>query len=151
MDDKKITEIVSQLLSGVHSVAKSETIIGEPQTAGSAVIIPVHRLKIAFGAAALDANAKVNQANGDSGLQAAGGAVELDPVAAIAISESGNPHLLAVDSNASTTWESLIEQVPDVVSKIVSALGERVVQKLDKGTSTEALPGKSALPEKAES
>ena len=143
MDDKKITDIVSELLDGVHHVAKSETIIGEPQRAGSAVIIPVHRLKIAFGVGSADANAHLKQANGGSGVQAAGGAVELDPVAAIAISETGNPHLLAVDSDASTTWESLIEQVPGLVGKVLSVLGERVTQKLEAAVPSEALPDKT--------
>lgn len=147
MDDKKITDIVSQLLDGVHGISKSETIVGEPQRAGDAVIIPVHRLKLAFGVGAADANAHVKRTDGDSGIQGAGGAIELDPVAAIAISKSGNPHLLAVDSDATSTWESLLEQVPDVVTKIVQALGDRVTQKLSAG-ETAALSKNAALPEK---
>ena len=143
MDDKKITDIVSQLLDGVHQVAKSETIIGEPQRAGEAVIIPVHRLKIAFGVGSADANAHLKQADGDSGAQAAGGAVELDPVAAIAISASGNPHLLAVDSDASTTWEALVQQVPEVVTKLIAVLGERVTQKLESGVAPQELTEKA--------
>ncbi len=142
MDNGKITDIVSQLLEGVHGVSKSETIIGEPQQAGKAVIIPVHRLKIAFGTAAADAGGHVKQSGADTGAAGAGGAIELDPVAAIAVSESGNPHLLAVDSDASTSWESLIEQVPELVSKLVNALGERVTSKLNE-SQTEALPAKS--------
>lgn len=144
MDDKKISDIVSQLLDGMHGVSKSETIIGEPQQAGSAVIIPVHRLKIAFGVGAGDANAHIKKTDGDSGLQAAGGAVELDPVAAIAVSEHGNPHLLAVDSDATSTWEALLEQVPDAVGRVVNALGNRVTQKLESGeTAAAELPKKS--------
>ncbi len=144
MDDKKLTDIVSQLLDGVHSVSKSETIVGEPQRAGQAVIIPVHRLKIAFGAGAADANAQIKHTGGDSGIQAAGGAVELDPVAAIAVSESGNPHLLTVDSDATTSWESLVEQVPELVNKLIHTLGGRVAQKLGSSPeSVEALPERS--------
>jgi len=130
MDDKKITEIVSQLLDGVHGISKSETIIGEPQQAGDAVIIPVHRLKLAFGAGSAGANAQLKTGDGDSGIQVAGGAIELDPVAAIAVSKSGNPHLLSVDADATSTWEALLQQVPDIVSKVVHALGERVTHKL---------------------
>lgn len=138
MDDKKITEIVSQLLEGVHGISKSETIIGEPQQAGDAVIIPVHRLKLAFGAGSAGANAQLKAGDGDSGLQVAGGAIELDPVAAIAVSKSGNPHLLCVDSDATSTWEALLQQVPDLVSKVVHALGARVTHKLANGDDTGA-------------
>lgn len=130
MDDKKITEIVSQLLDGVHGISKSETIIGEPQQAGDAVIIPVHRLKLAFGAGSAGANAQLKAGDGDTGVQVAGGAIELDPVAAIAVGKSGNPHLLSVDSDATSTWEALLQQVPDLMSKVVHALGERVTHKL---------------------
>lgn len=143
MDDKKITEIVSQLLDGVHGISKSETIIGEPQQAGDAVIIPIHRLKLAFGAGSAGANAQIKTGDGDSGLQVAGGAIELDPVAAIAVSKSGNPHLLAVDSDASSTWEALLQQVPDIMAKVVQALGERVTHKLANGHDAEA---ETALP-----
>src|SRR6186713_1753750 len=138
MDDKKITEIVSQLLDGVHGISKSETIIGEPQQAGDAVIIPVHRLKLAFGAGSAGANAQLKSGDGDSGIQVAGGAIELDPVAAIAISKSGNPHLLSVDADATTTWEALLQQVPDIVTKVVHALGERVAQKLASGDAAQS-------------
>lgn len=143
MDDKKITEIVSQLLDGVHGISKSETIIGEPQQVGDAVIIPVHRLKLAFGAGSAGANAQIKAGDGDSGLQVAGGAIELDPVAAIAVSRSGNPHLLSVDSDATSTWEALLQQVPDIVSKVVHALGERVSHKL--ASAGDAAPA-TALP-----
>ena len=51
MPESKIVDIVSSLLSGVRGISKSETIIGEPQKAGDATVIPVHRVKIAFGAA----------------------------------------------------------------------------------------------------
>jgi uncharacterized spore protein YtfJ len=146
MDDKKITEIVSQLLDGVHGISKSETIIGEPQQAGDAVIIPVHRLKLAFGAGSAGANAQLKAGDGDSGIQIAGGAIELDPVAAIAVSKSGNPHLLSVDSDATSTWEALLQQVPEIVSKVLQVLGERVTQKLasDDDAPASALPAETA-------
>lgn len=144
MDDKKITDIVSQLLDGVHGISKSETIIGEPQQAGDAVIIPVHRLKLAFGAGSAGANAQLRTGDGDSGLQVAGGAIELDPVAAIAVSKSGNPHLLSVDADATSTWEALLQQVPDIVTKIMHVLGDRVTQKLASGDGAASLATSSA-------
>lgn len=130
MDDDKLTNIVSSLLDGVHGISKSETIVGEPQKAGDAVIIPVHRLKLAFGAGAADAGAHSKRIGGDSGLHAAGGAAELDPVAAIAVTKDGHPHLLTVDSDATSTWSALLEEVPELVSKLAHALGDRVGQKL---------------------
>jgi uncharacterized spore protein YtfJ len=97
---------------------KSETIIGQPQQAGEATVIPVHRLKIAFGAASAKAGAHAGKSGADSGGQGAGGAVELDPVAAIAVGKDGHAHLLTVDSDAVSSWSQLIAEVPDLVARL---------------------------------
>ena len=122
----EITKIVNNLLDGVHGISKSETIIGEPQKAGEATVIPVHRLKIAFGAGAAKAGAHRGRAGADSGGQGAGGAVELDPVAAIAIGKDGHAHLLTVDADAGSLWSNLLSEVPDLVGKLAHTLGDRV-------------------------
>jgi uncharacterized spore protein YtfJ len=122
----KINELVNNLLDGVHAISKSETIIGEPQKAGDATVIPVHRLKIAFGAASAKAGAHRGKLGGDSGGGGAGGAVELDPVAAIAVGKDGHAHLLTVDADAGSTWAALLQEVPDLIGKIAHTLGERV-------------------------
>jgi uncharacterized spore protein YtfJ len=122
----KINELVNNLLDGVHAISKSETIIGEPQKAGDATVIPVHRLKIAFGAANAKAGAHRGKLGGDSGAGGAGGAVELDPVAAIAVGKDGHAHLLTVDADSGNTWAALLQEVPDLIGKIAHTLGERV-------------------------
>ncbi len=126
----KINDIVNDLLDGVHAISKSETIVGEPQKAGDAVVIPVHRLKVAFGAGSAAAGAHGSKAAGDWGGEGAGGAVELDPVAAIAVGKDGHAHLLSVDADAGNTWAQLLEEVPDIITKVVHALGERAGQEL---------------------
>ncbi len=127
----KITQIVTNLLDGVHSISKSETIIGEPQKAGEATVIPVHRLKIAFGAASAKAGAHRGKLGGDSGGQGAGGAVELDPVAAIAVGKDGHAHLLSVDADAGSTWAALLQEVPDLLGKLAHTLGDRVRHEIE--------------------
>ena len=153
---EKISEIVNNLLDGVHAISKSETIIGEPQQAGEATVIPVHRLKIAFGAADAKAGAHRGKLGGDSGGQGAGGAIELDPVAAIAVGKDGHAHLLTVDADAGSTWSALLQEVPDIVAKLAHTLGDRVNRELaTRGVQKEGeLAGegdKQALPEKGKS
>jgi uncharacterized spore protein YtfJ len=126
----QITKIVNNLLDGVHGISKSETVIGEPQQAGEATVIPVHRLKIAFGAGAAKAGAHRGKSGADSGGQGAGGAVELDPVAAIAIGKDGHAHLLTVDADATNMWSNLLSEVPDLVSRLAHTLGDRVNHEL---------------------
>jgi uncharacterized spore protein YtfJ len=130
MSKTNISEIVSSLLSGVHGISRSETIIGAPQQAGDATIIPVHRLKIAFGAASASAGAHGARVGGESGGHGVGGAVELEPVAAIAVSKDGTAHLLTVEGDERGAWSSLLQEVPDILGKLAHSLGDRVRHEL---------------------
>jgi uncharacterized spore protein YtfJ len=130
MSESKISEVVQSLLQGVQGVSKSETIIGTAQQAGDATVIPVHRLKIAFGAVSANAGARGAKVGGDSGGHGAGGAVELEPVAAIAISKDGTAHLLTVEGEERGAWSALLQDVPDIVARLASAVGDRVRHEL---------------------
>lgn len=130
MSDTKIADVVQSLLRGVQGISKSETIVGAPQQAGDATVIPVHRLKIAFGAASANAGARGAKVGGDSGGHGAGGAVELEPVAAIAVGKDGTAHLLTVEGDERAGWSALLQEVPDIVSRLANAVGDRVRQEL---------------------
>lgn len=130
MSQTRISEIVNSLLSGVHEISKSETIVGAPQKAGDATVIPVHRLKIAFGAASANAGGQGGKVGGSSGGQGAGGAVELEPVAAIAVGKDGHAHLLTVEGSPETAWSGLLSQVPDLISRLAQAVGDRAQREL---------------------
>lgn len=151
MSQGKIVDLVSTLLAGVQSISKSETIVGQPQKAGEATVIPVHRVKIAFGAASANAGAHGASMGGDTGGQGAGGAVELEPVAAIAVGKDGSAHLLSVESDAHGAWSTLLQEVPDILGKLAHALGDRVRHELVGGDAREAreqnaLPAEEAAP-----
>jgi uncharacterized spore protein YtfJ len=151
MSKSNISEIVSSLLSGVHGISRSETIVGAAQQAGDATVIPVHRLKIAFGAASASAGAHGTRVGGDSGGHGAGGAVELEPVGAITVGKDGVARLLTVEADAPGTWSSLLQQVPEILGKLTQALGERAHHELvSHRVEREALPAASALAEKEE-
>jgi uncharacterized spore protein YtfJ len=151
MSQSRISEIVNSLLSGVHQISKSETIVGAPQKAGDATVIPVHRLKIAFGAASANAGGQGGKVGGSSGGQGAGGAVELEPVAAIAVGKDGHAHLLTVEGSPETAWSGLLAQVPDLISRLAQAVGDRAQRELSARVAgeTETLSAdeaKKALP-----
>lgn len=126
MSTSKITDVVESLLQGVQGISKSETIVGAPQQAGDATVIPVHRLKIAFGAASANAGARGAKVGGDSGGHGAGGAVELEPVAAIAVGKDGTAHLLTVEGDEKAGWSALLQEVPDILARLANAVGDRV-------------------------
>lgn len=114
---------MNTLLDGVHELSRTETIVGEPQKAGDATIIPVHRLRVAFGAGTGKAGAHGSTASADYGAY---GAVELDPIAAIAVSPDGHAHLLAVEGDSGSSWASLVSEVPGIIGKLTKVVSERV-------------------------
>jgi uncharacterized spore protein YtfJ len=151
MSDTKIADIVESLLTGVQGISKSETIVGAPQQAGDATIIPVHRLKIAFGAASANAGARGAKVGGDSGGHGAGGAVELEPVAAIAVAKDGTAHLLTVEGDEKAGWSALLQEVPDIVSRLANAVGDRVRLELSsRGLQTSQLSEPASSEQSAE-
>jgi len=154
MSESKIGDIVSSLLSGVHGISKTETIVGQAQQAGDATVIPVHRLKIAFGAGSATAGGKSAKLGGKSGGHGAGGAVELDPVAVIAIGKDGSAQLLTVEGDESSTWSTLLRDVPDILGRLAESVGERVRTELNARTAAASAigappeaPPANALPE----
>lgn len=131
MSESKVGDIVSSLLSGVHGISKSETIVGEAQQAGDATIIPIHRLKIAFGAGSASAGGRSNKLGGNSGGHGAGGAVELDPVAVIAIGKDGQAQLMTVEGDENSAWSALLKDVPDILGRLAQSVGDRVRHELN--------------------
>jgi uncharacterized spore protein YtfJ len=147
--DNDLTNIVGSLLDGVSTMSRSETIIGEPQKAGEATVIPVHRLKVAFGAGSSKAGAHRNDSGGDWVGEGAGGAVEVDPVGAIAIGKDGKARFLSVDDDERSSWANLFREVPELVRKVAVAVGDRASNKLGAATEKEADKEAEALPEKS--
>lgn len=148
MSDSKIGDIVSSLLSGVHGISKSETIVGQAQQAGDATVIPVHRLKIAFGAGSATAGGKSAKAGANSGGHGAGGAVEIDPVAVITIGKDGSTQLIAVEGDEGSAWSSLLRDVPDILGRLAESVGGRVRSELA-ARSTTPTSEMSSAPEAA--
>lgn len=138
--------IVSTLLDGVQDLSNSETIIGEPQQTGGATVIPVHRLRVTFGAGTTRAGAHGTKVGGDTSGYGAAGVVDLDPVAAITVSADGKAQLLTVESDSLSTWSHLIDEVPELVTKVAHVIGERLERSATKKLSG-AEPAK--LPEDA--
>jgi uncharacterized spore protein YtfJ len=125
----KITNVVHTLLDGLHSMSKSETLIGEPYVLGDATIVPVHRMRIALGAGALHGGAKQQVTSGES--LGAGGAVQIEPVAVIAVGRDGIPQIMCVE-NEPDAAHKIMTQLPEMMTKATKAISERIAPLLGK-------------------
>jgi uncharacterized spore protein YtfJ len=150
----KITDVVHTLLDGLHSMSKSETIVGEPCKVGDATFVPVLRLRVALGAGSVHGGAKQDAASGDSVGLGAGGAVQIDPIAVIAVGRDGVPKIMCVETEDNAAAK-LLENLPDLLSGGVKLLAERVgplVGKLVSRNTASAIANvaKEALPSRSD-
>jgi uncharacterized spore protein YtfJ len=148
----KIKHVVHTLLDGLHSMSKSETIIGDAYQLGDATIVPVHRLRVALGAGAVHGGAKQDATSGESGGLGAGGAVQIEPVAVIAVGRDGIPRIMSVETESNAT-DNILKQLPDIIGNTTKVFSERIAPLLAKLVKKEPLSADApaqapALPEK---
>lgn len=149
----KITDVVHTLLNELHGMSKSETIVGEPYTLGDATFVPVLRLRVALGAGSVHGGAKQDATSGDSVGLGAGGAVQIDPIAVIAVGRDGVPRIMCVESEDSAAGK-LLESLPDLLTGAVKVLSGRIgplVGKIVNRNTANAIvaAAKDALPDAA--
>jgi uncharacterized spore protein YtfJ len=121
-----LSDLVRQMLDGMHTLSKTDTIFGEPIVAKSATLIPVHRLRIGFAAGNAKGDANAAARRGQSGGRGVAGSVQLDPVAVIAVGADNVPRVLAVDGDAESALGRLVDQIPELVARAAKGLSDRV-------------------------
>jgi uncharacterized spore protein YtfJ len=90
-----LTDVIKTALEQIQTIAKTETIIGEPIISGSVTLIPVSRVSIGF---------------------AAGGGVTITPIAFITIIND-RVQVLPVEKNDPGLGK-ILAMAPDIISKI---------------------------------
>jgi uncharacterized spore protein YtfJ len=122
-----LSDLVRQMLDGMHTLSRTDTILGEPIKARNATLIPIHRLRIAFAAGAAKGDANADARRGQSGGRGVAGSVQLEPIAVIAVGADKIPRLLAVDGDPESVLGKLVDQLPELLLRAVKGLGDRVV------------------------
>lgn len=105
-------QILKALLDEIKTIAKTETILGEPINVGNNTIIPVCRILIGFGAGGGEAETK--EKKGEAGGGGGGGGVRIEPAAFIVIKGEEVTVLGAKPGKL----EGLFEAVPGIIEKI---------------------------------
>ncbi|HDR05970.1 MAG TPA: sporulation protein [Candidatus Marinimicrobia bacterium] len=104
-----IQTTIETLLEKAKEIARSETVVGEPITAGSVTLIPISKISVGFGTGGfLNDEKKKNS-------EAATGGIQVTPVAVIAVFED-SAKLLTLDKREQSL-SKLIDLVPDVLDR----------------------------------
>lgn len=107
-------QILKTLLDEIKTIARTETILGEPINIGNNTIIPVCRILMGFGAGG--GEGEVQEKRGGSG-GGGGGGVKVEPAAFIVIKGEEVTVLGAKPGKL----EGLFEAVPSIIEKIQKA------------------------------
>jgi uncharacterized spore protein YtfJ len=145
----KMTDLVKNLLDGMHAISHVETIVGEPMKAGQATVIPVHRLRVGFVAGAIGGGGHATAGEGKSGAQAVGGTAQLEPVAVLSVGPDGKPRLLSVEGEPANTWQSLLREAPELFNRLVRKLADQLEVLATEKLATAMLAKKAPEPQAA--
>jgi uncharacterized spore protein YtfJ len=112
-----LKELVTELLSELGKVSRSDVVVGTVRDAGKAKILPLSRVSIGFGTATGEVGGKAHQDGGpgDAGAVGggAGGAIVVEPRAFVVVGEDGTPHLLALERGKAAVIRKGVEILPE--------------------------------------
>jgi uncharacterized spore protein YtfJ len=112
-----LADVIKTALDQIHYLAKTETIVGEPITAGPVTLIPVSRVSIGFAAGG---GGKEEQSGSGAGT---GGGVTVTPVAFIAV--SGDRVEVHPVSSSEQYLNKVLAMAPDIIKKISKYLHKK--------------------------
>ena len=112
-----LKELVTELLSELGKISKSDAVVGVVRDAGKAKVLPLSRVRVGFGTAVGEAGgkARLSGEEGDAGGAAGGaaGAIVVEPKAFVVVGEDGVPHLLALEGGKHGVVRRGIEILPE--------------------------------------
>ena len=95
-----LKSLMGELLGELGRVSKADGVVGTVRDAGSAKVLPLSKISIAFGTAIGDVGASAKRGSDEKGADAevggAGGTIVVEPRAFVVVGEDGVPHLLAL-------------------------------------------------------
>ena len=112
-----LTEVLNAALDKIQYLSKTETVFGDPITAGEVTLIPVSKVSIGFAAGGADTKKSLGSGTGT------GGGVSIIPVALISI-VGGKVQILSIEKK-DPTLQKIISMAPEVFGKIQNFLDKR--------------------------
>jgi uncharacterized spore protein YtfJ len=113
-----LQDVINTALERMQYIAKTETVFGEPITAGGITLIPVSKVSIGFAAGGAGKEEK-----GGSGA-GTGGGVSVTPVAFISIN-GDDIRVHALENGADADLGKLLAMAPDAVKKAMDFIKKK--------------------------
>ena len=116
--DFKLEDMLNKVLEQLKTMAKTETVIGEPFKLGEFTCIPVIKIGMGFGSGAVgsEEDKKGNKGGG------AGAGIGMEPIGFLV---SKGDEISMVSVSKSKGMGSIFEKVPDLVEKLIQLKKEK--------------------------
>lgn len=111
-----LNDVLQTALEKIQYIAKTETVFGEPITAGEVTLIPVSKVSVGFAAG----GAGSDKSKSGTGT---GGGVQVNPVAFISI--TGDKVKIHTLSKSDPALTKILETAPELLKKVGSFLDKR--------------------------
>lgn len=108
-----LADVIKAALDQIQSISKTETVVGEPITAGDVVLIPVSRVSIGFAAGGGDGGKKESTGSGAG----TGGGININPVAFISVC-GGKVQVHSLTSAENFSLGQILSSAPDLINKL---------------------------------
>ena len=124
MNNHQITELLKISMSSIKEIADVDMIVGSSMELGSAVVIPISKVKYSFISGGLDQQAPKPYVDGDYPFGGgAGGLTSITPVAFL-VYVNNDVKLLHLEE-ASHSLETLVDAIPNAVTKIMNVMNNK--------------------------
>jgi uncharacterized spore protein YtfJ len=120
-----LSEVIKTALDQINFIAKTETVIGEPITAGKVTLIPVSRVSIGFAAGGAGGEGKSGSGAGT------GGGVTVTPVAFISILDD-RVQVLPMERN-DPSLSKILSMAPELIKQVSKFMGKKSTKEKNDG------------------
>ena len=122
-------ELISTTMDHLKVVSDANSIIGTPIQTDGITLIPISKLSVGVAGGGTEFSTK-KQTTGDANFGGGSGAsAKLEPVAFLVV-QNGGVKLLPVNQTPITSFERVIETVPEVVDKVTDYLDRQKEKKM---------------------
>ena len=125
---QSLPNMLENTIAKIREMIDVNSVVGDPITTPDGVtFIPVSKVSAGFGGGGSDyVSRNLNKQENPFG-GGAGGGVKVTPIAFLIVKE-GNVRMLPVAAPANTTADRIVEQVPDVLDKLVAFIDSRTAK-----------------------
>ena len=126
-----LPNMLENTIAKIREMVDVNSVIGNPITTPDGVtIIPVSKVSVGFGGGGSDCVSKNGNKQEKPFGGGAGGGVKVTPIAFLIVKD-GTVRMMPVAAPANTTADRIVEQVPDVLDKIVSFIDSKTEKKAE--------------------